>query len=286
MKSARRGLVLFASLGLLAACSGSADEPATADESPPTENLAPLPVAEPPIGRQALLLAVARFASDFAAGRGGLADQRQLDGDRFEVRLRFGCDADGLGTRLWTYDDESRVLRIRIEPEIVTDTPLVSEFSFDALEAAEGFWVQRPWLLDAACPVRPASQDAEPADEESDGEPVEEPAPSAQASAPAPVARPRIGIAQFYTSEDSRALRRNRRAYEATVTLPEGEQLSATGYDLVLSGRLSALPDGRVIACTGDVSAEPPRCIVSVSFDHVALTKPGSDDPLAEWSHG
>lgn len=282
MKSARRGLVLFASLGLLAACSGSADEPASADESSPVEDLAPLPVAEATIDRQALLLAVARAASDFAAGRASLADQRQLDGDRFEVRLRFGCEADGLDTRLWTFDEQSRVLRVRVEPEIVTETPLVSEFTFDTLEAAEGFWIQRPWLLDAACPVRPVSRGDEPADEEA----AEEPPPAAEESAPAPAARPRIGIAQFYTSEDSRALRRNRRAYEATVTLPEGDELGAAGYDLVLSGRLSALPDGRVIACTGEASAEPPRCIVSVRFDHVALTKPGSDDPLAEWSHG
>ena len=84
------------------------------------------------------------------------------------------------------------------------------------------------------------------------------------------------------TDEDSRTLRRETKAYEATIKLSGGEAPSSRGYDLVLSGRLTGLAGGRVISCIGgeDVS---PSCMISARIDHVSLNEPDGGI-LAQWS--
>lgn len=279
-----RTLLLFASVGLLAACQG-ADETPEASRTPSAQVAAPaLPVAEPPLDRSGLLLAVAQAASDFAAGRDDAARQRALDGRLFEVALRFGCSDTGDDTRLWSFDASTRVLRVRVEPELTASSPEVSAFELGDFEAIEGFWIRRPWLLEAACPAAPARAGApgapsSPGSEEGGGA---VPAAEEQRTAPA---IPRIGIAHFYTEEDSRTLRREDRAYQATKKLATDEEPSENGYDLVLSGRLSRMPDGRTIACAGRDPARPPTCIVSVTFDRVSLRR-ADGELVAEWSSG
>ena len=271
MVSLRPWSVLLASAALLAACERS--PPAgTEAESEPTSPTELLPVADPPLDRERLLLAVARAASDFAAGRDDGERQRQLSGRRFEVRLRVGCESDDIATRQWSFDEPNRVLRVRVEPELSASDPAIAALGLEPFEAVEGFWIRRPWLLHAACPE---TAPAAPADEEADGEadaPGERP----------PAAQPHVGIAHFFTEQDSRLRRRDQRAYETTVKLAEGEQPSPTGYDLVLSGRLTQLPGGRVIACAGNGAAAPPRCIVSADFDQVRLARPDGT-MIAEW---
>src|SRR5690606_32843882 len=112
-----------------------------------------LPVAEPPLDRSELLLAVAQAASDFAAGHDDATRQRALDGRLFEVALRFGCSNDGDDARLWSFDAPTRVLRVRVAPELSADSPEVTRLELGDFEAIEGFWVRRPWLLEAACPA-------------------------------------------------------------------------------------------------------------------------------------
>lgn len=271
----RLHLVLLASLGLVGACQQGAKGPDTPEPSAP-ETEVQLTAVDPPLDRQGLALAVARAASDFAAGREGLENQRALDGRRFELALKFGCPGEEGDTRQWSFDERERVLRIRVEPELTQQAEPVSGLGLDHFEAVEGFWIRRPWLLVAACPKEPA--EPEPAEEDAT-------APDAQAAPPEDRAAPRIGIAHFFTEQDSRALRREQRAYQATVKLPEGRDPSSTGYDLVLSGRLDALPDGRTIACSGGSANAPPSCIVSVTFDRITLRHPDGE-LLAEWSKG
>lgn len=262
---------------LLASCNGPADQP----DAPPTQAsvVASLPVAEPPLDREALLLAVGRAASDFAAGRDDVERQRELGGKRFEVRLRVGCPGDAGESPQASFDPTTRVLRIGVKPGISKDTAFVRHLGYPGVEAVEGFWLLRPWLLEVACP-RTIAPPPEPA--EADGSPtVAAPAPALPIAA---AAEAEVGIAQFYTAEDSRLARRDSKAFAVTVKLEPEVQPSATGYDLLLSGRLARLPDGRVIACEGTRDVRP-SCIVSVSFDNVALAVPGGET-LAKWTSG
>jgi hypothetical protein len=282
MLRSRQSLALFAGVCLLSACRGSEEQP-TAVRDGPGDQVPALPVVEPPLDREALLLRVVQAASDFALGRVDQDDQRELDGKRFAVSLRFGCPGDEAEARSWRFDERSRVLRIRIESDISGETPLISAVRSAQTESVEGFWLLRPWMLEPACPAtrspashRSSEEDPQPAPTDRDGTQV--PAPPATPERP----EPRVGIAQFFTADDSRAQRRNDRAYDTTVKLEEGQRPSGTGYDLVLSGRLSALPDGRVIVCVGGAQAAP-SCVVSATLDHVAVASPAGET-LAEWS--
>ena len=264
----------------IALAGGCDRKDAAAPDRPPNESsaLRQLPVAEPPLDREALLLAVVRAASAAATGADRADSDRELAGKRFELRLRFGCPDDPTGddaTRNWSVDEERRVVRIEIKPEIVNDTPLVQEYLGSGFEAAEGFWIRRPWLLQTACL---GTDDAPPA---SDDQGVREaPAPS---TLDEPAAR--VGLVQFFTSDEGRTHRRDSRPYRTTKTLAEQERPSAAGYDLVIRGRLQSLPDGRVISCASSGSRQP-SCIVSARFEEVALERADTGELLAEWPSG
>lgn len=97
---------------------------------------------------------------------------------------------------------------------------------------------------------------------------------------------PRFGIAQFFTSDDPRTRRRDSRPYEANHTLAEGEAISSQGYDLVMSGRLRALPGRGVIHCSARGADSPPECVVSVQFLRVWIEQPDTRQVIAEWGSG
>ena len=246
-----------------------------------------LPVAEPPLDREALLIAAIRAASAHAAGADDGAAQRQLDGKRFEVRIRFGCaggqDAEEL--RGWRFDETSRTLRLRIRNDIFANDPVVARVAGKNFETVEGLWLRRPWLLAAACPRTPEARTAEPAaveQVESESEPAAETATGDEAASQAR----RVGIAQFYTAADPRTGQRRQRPYEATIVLDEGQAPSPQGYDFIISGRLRALPDRRVIACTATSAEAAPACIISVRIDHASIERPDNGERLAEWHDG
>lgn len=247
-------------------------------------------MAEPPLDRAAILAAAARAASAAALGRDDRTAQRELDGDRFEVRIRFGCPGGGstggrdapFGIR---YEPESRTLRLRALPDLTRQEGWIAALGGDSAEAVEGFWMRKPWLLEAGCPVvaseSPAGSEPTP-DEEEQVMPAEDARPAVPE--PKPVETLRVGIAQFFSTNDPRTGRRDRRAYEATRTLKEGEAPSRQGYDLVLSGRLRDLPDGRVIACNAASPHAPPECVVSASFDQVRIERADTGQVLADWA--
>jgi hypothetical protein len=256
-------------------------------------SLPPLPIAEPPMNRSAVLLAVAKAASAVALGRDDAAEQRSLDGKRFEVRIRFGCvgpsgPASAAGPFNVRFDEEKRTLRIRATPDLSQADPRVAALGGEAVEAVEGFWMYRPWLLEAGCPAAPA---APPASSEAKSEgPAPAVATAVEAEEQPRTAAPstagqRVGIAHFFTKTDSRTGRRDSRAYEATKVLPEGRQPSRAGYDLVLSGRLATVPGGKVINCRIQGPNTPPECIVSTEFDRVRIETPGTKEVVAEWSN-
>src|ERR1700741_3492845 len=94
MMKFRRLVALLASAILIASCRASEQEPTSSERSvneSVTAELPAIPVVEPPLDRAALLLAVARAPSATAIGAEDRVSQRELDGKRFEMRIRFGC---------------------------------------------------------------------------------------------------------------------------------------------------------------------------------------------------
>lgn len=283
-------------VGVIASCGPRTEnENGVANSAEPvTENLSSLvPVPEPALDRSGLLAAVAQAASAKAAGTNDAQAQRALDGRQFEVRIRFGCKGpsptlaeDWLG---WSFGNEGKTLRVRAAPTVAADDPLVRKIVGNAeFEAIEGFWIPRPWLLQAVCP---ADQILVPADRPAaDSAPKEEPqeeVPSAEPAPSEPVPKwPRIGLAEFYLQSDSRTGRRDNRAYQAVKTLVEQARVGATGFNLVLSGRLQALPGRKVIQCVAANPESPPECLVSGDFDQVWIENPETKEIIAQWSHG
>lgn len=275
----KRAAAVIPVIGLLAlsSCQPEPVDNAVGNETvSPAPRLPPLPVAEEPMDRAALLEAVAKAASAVGLGQNDAEEQRRLDGKRFEVRIRFGCaitaqPGSTAGPFNVRFNGEDRTLRVRASPDLTLDDPFVAALGGETIEAVEGFWMRRPWLLTDGCPVVPPSPPQSP-----DPQSANEPAAAASRSH-------RVGLGQFFTSADSRTQRRQERAYEATKVLGEGERPSREGYNLVLSGRLRKLSGGRSIHCRILGPNQPPECVISAEFDRVRIETPGSKDVLAEW---
>jgi len=263
---AAAGLLVF-----VASCSRAPDAsspPANAAAPPPANAAAPAPPAPtieipkppPPIDRAALLGAVAQAAEAFATGQAPPPELAKLAGRRFEVRLPFGCHgpapADApLG---YAWEPKARKLTLRATPQTWTDEkPIRALLGSPATEAIEGFWLSRPWIHSADCPAQPV-------------EPAETAAPQT------------VGLAQVFDKGGSRWLRRNGRAYEATRRLEDAQTPPASGYRLVLAGRIVDR-DGATIRCRSDGADQRPVCFVLVEMDHVSLETP-EGDAVADWS--
>lgn len=271
------------SAALLVACRSQQPQVTGAEnqaiDKSPAEHL---PIVEPPFNRARLLLTVVRAASAHSAGIADPGVQRSLDGKQFEIRLRFGCRGPGPGNGDygWSLDPDGRTLRLRAAPTLSLDDDVARSVASNEVEAVEGFWLPRPWLLQPACPtgVPVAASASPPADPETTQE------KSTSSSLPSSSTQQRIGIAQFFTAEDARTRQRMNRPFEAVRQLREGERTGSEGFDLVLSGRLRARGDGRVIFCAGSGIDRPPDCIVSAMIDRVWIERPEDKQVMAEWS--
>ena len=271
--SLRRASAAFLLVAALAACEPRSEpEPgnvaASAEPKQPAIKLPDvIPTPAVALDRAALLAAVAQAASAQAAGLDDRQRQADLAGRRFTLKIRFGCggptDADtALG---WSYDEAEQRLGIRAVPDIDLAAAGVEPSSEGPVEAVEGFWIPQPWLLTDACPARPAAPDGQ----------------AAAAAGP-----PTVGIAHYFTTEDSRVQRRAKRSYEIVrradpaILPPEG------GFNLVLEGRLRPWPEAGVIRCSGAGGAARPVCIVSAEFDRVAFENPATGMTVAQWGDG
>ena len=157
---AGRVAILFCA-ALLASCKPATppEEPTEAAQNDAAERPS-LQVADPALDRERLLMAAIRAASAFGLGADDSSAQRQLDGRRFEMRVRFGCpDVEPKADTPYqsNYDPVERRLTLRAAPDVSSDDPSLVGIADDQVEALEGFWVRRPWLLTAACPVPPTA---------------------------------------------------------------------------------------------------------------------------------
>lgn len=217
---------------------------------------APVPIRDDSLDRQGMILAVLHTMTSAALGRDDAAAQRQLRGRKFSVRIRFGCPGIADPDRSWTYDENKHVLRVKLRSTLTEDSLPKSDLLTKEYQGVVGFALGRPWLLDSGCPVAGFGAVA--------------------------TAEPIIVIAQLFTDADSR-VQRPQRDYELTKQM-EPDQQPTAGLDLLVSGRLTGLADGRPIHCAAQGGA--PACIVSARIDRVAVEDPASKELLGEWGSG
>lgn len=275
---------VLVSLVVLGACqvevadNSQEDVGAPSGTQPPTVQQPALPTVEAPLTRRDLLLATVEAASDHAGGVDDRERQRALDGRPFSFRMRLCGTGESLGRS--SFDAEERVLRVELRPTITAETPAVQPLLRERFEAAEGFWVPQPWMLQAGCPpTAPAPAPAQQAANEAESslQTSEEQAERPVATVPVST----VGLAEFFEPSSDRSQRREGRPYNLTRRL--GENAQPGPVDFVLSGRLSRLPEGKVITCASLQAAGPPTCIVSVRVDMVRL-EDSSGALLAEWT--
>lgn len=291
---------------LLASCrfgeSPAEDAPAPANESS-NVGAGMLPTPQPPLNRERLLLAMVQARSAAAAGTDDREAQSALDGQRFEFRIRLGCtigepDAGATGTRV-TVDPETRQVELFAQPDVSLEQPPVASVAQGGFEAAEGFWIEHPWLLQSACPAAspPAAVPAEQGPEEGQA-PSEQKETDSKASAsppkPVPLEPPAeraasvqqrsVALVQFFEASGSRLERRDGRPYSARDKLPEGAPAPPPGrWELVIVGRLRALQD-RVIHCSLPEPGAIPTCIIAAEFERVAIRNAETGTELARWA--
>lgn len=221
-----------------------------------------VPRPTPPADRAELLLAAFKARSAAATGQDDREEQGALDGRPFSFRIRLGCGLDAGGAERADgsradaeFNAETRRVSLSALPDLNAETPVAAAIAGDAFEAVEGFWIADPWLLAAHCAAAGAS------------------------------AGP-VGIAQFFTADEPRTMRREGRPYQAREQLPEGSAPEAGSWELVLTGRLTKIGDGRVVQCRAENPGAPPACIISVRFDRVEIVNHRTGGQLAQWRAG
>jgi len=224
--------------------------------SPVTPEVSDAPVDI--ILQRADLIRLASAAAD--ASSGGPAVEEMREGERFVIRIPFGCGSlDSADERAFSarYTAEDRTLRISVQPKDWNEIPWVAaELERRKADRAEGFWVPRPWTRSETCPA-------------DQGDPAN-PASS-------------LGIAQVFDSESSRVGQRRGRPLEATVQLDDGADLSK-GLRLILEGRVARWTMGReTVLCHASTAYERPLCLVGAKLDSIAVENASNGQRLADW---
>lgn len=227
-----------------------------------------IPAPVPPLDRAGLIAAAASAADAVASGSALPQSNAALVGRSFILRMPFGCSgemADGqekAGWAGWTFNPKSRALKLVARGSNLADVEWIKQIAGSMeFEAAEGFWLRRPWTRADRCEAKdPALSDA-----------ILDPAAQ------------RVAIAQFHAPQGPRTLRRGDRPYSSTVKLEEGETPSPLGYQLQLEGKLSGFPDGQPVHCSQDNPSVTPRCVIAVEFERVAFLAAGKEEPIVEW---
>lgn len=246
------------------------DKQAVQEQAPVVEvpKIPVIPVPVPPLDRAGLIAAAASAADAVASGSALPQSNAGLVGRSFILRMPFGCGgemadsekkADWAG---WTFNPKSRALRLVAKASNLADAEWIKQITGSMeFDAVEGFWLRRPWTRAEQCDAKdPALSDA-----------ILDPAAQ------------RVAIAQFYSPQGPRTLRRGDRPYSSTVKLEEGETPSPLGYQLQLEGKLSSFPDGQPVHCSQDNPSVAPRCVIAVEFERVAFLAPGKEESIVEW---
>lgn len=275
----RRAAVLSTVAAALFLAQCDRDRPEPIDAEPVATDPAPAAVPEIVVSttltRAALLAAMSRSASAYAAGERAEGPD-PLVGRRFAIRAPFGChgpqptpaEAAGDGLARWSWGPENETIQLSLTPGDWLNTALIAGAVGESeWEAVEGFWIPRPWLSSGDC----SNVRADPL-QSGDG------SPSPQT----------VGLAAVFGKDDSRVGRRNGRAYAFTIRPTGDTPLTAPvgGYRVVLEGRLASFPDGRAIRCRASNPDQRPVCIAAIRLDRVAFTSADGSVLLSEWRPG
>lgn len=259
-------VALVASSVSLAACQRKTEPVPAAPAAPAEPPASPAPV----LSRADLLQAMREAAAAYVDG--GASQMDNLSGRRFLIRQAFGCagvlpeaaeSVDGVAAL--TQADALRSVELHLTPGDWTKSGLIAAAA-PGWEAAEGFWLVRPWQKSEACPVvKPDPLASGP------------PTPSSQT----------MGLAAVFQAGSSRLGRRNGRAYSYELRQKDSRPavIPETGFRLVLEGRLSKFPDGRAIHCRAASPDQRPVCIVAAQLDRVAF-EDGDGATLSDWRAG
>lgn len=257
----RVGIAVAVAL-LVTACSRPV-EPVKAPAPEPLQpviSLPPAPTQPSALTRADLLAGVALAASAHGAGSTYPKAVAELAGRRFTLAMPFGCDgpAEAGAGASYTLGSGGRALKLTAQPEQWTNTDWKQSFAdIGEVEALEGFWLRRPWLLESACPAKfPALPGALPSPET-------------------------VGLVRVFEAEGSRLLRRGDRPYEITRKVDPETPPPAGGFRLVLEGRI-AEAKGQPVRCRSARPDQRPTCLVAVEFDRVAIEDP-QGETLAQW---
>ncbi len=247
--------------------------PAAAPDAAAPAVVQPAPSLPDPrdiVKTRADLIALASQASDaLASGRPLPKAAADLAGQRFELRLPFGCrgpsDADSDSPMRWRYDVEAKALRVHVAPVAWSGAELgVSEDESASDAAAEGFWIPRPWTASETCP--PAQDSA---------------APTGANAVTLPGQT--LAVAQFADGTGQRL--RDGKPYETVVRAAPEEVPGNQGLQLRLRGRIGGTADRSSVSCRQPAGPEQrPICIIAVTLDDVAIDNPQTGKTLATWN--
>lgn len=274
------GLALVAVTGL-SGCHQKSD-PAREETAIPQPGIATPAVQTPAVmplsavGRSDLLAAAAAAADSVAAGNPLSKSNLELTSRIFELRLPFACGDGVLGKwGEWSIDPETRVLRVAFRPQNWGDDPIFARMAAGATyDAAEGFWIERPWTRAEQCPPAP---ELSPAATTAQGKRTAQ-TPMATGSAETSLA-----LVQYFSPDASRTLRRGNRPYTFTAKLAAESEALPQGLRVKLVGRISGFADGQPIHCVVKAPSRPPICAVAVEFTQVILEDGGTGETLTEW---
>lgn len=230
----------------------------------------PLPDPRDIVKTRADLIALASQASDaLASGQPLPKAAADLKGQRFELRLPFGCRGPaGAGSdnqMRWRYDAEAKALRVHVAPVVWSGADLgVPDDGSATGTIAEGFWIPRPWTVSDACSP---SQDSV--------------APTGADAVTLPGQT--LAVAQF---ADGTGLRlHDGKPYETVVRAVPEEVPGNHGLQLRLRGRIGGTADRSPVSCRQPAGPEQrPICIIVVALDNVAIDNPQTGKTLATWS--
>jgi hypothetical protein len=249
-----------------------APKPEKSSAASETPTIDPLSV----VGRSDLLAAAAAAADEVAAGNSLPKSNLQLTNRSFELRLPFACDGGMLGNwGEWRFDPKTRVLRVTFRPQNWGDDAVFNRMAGGApYDAAEGFWIERPWTRAEQCP------------------PVPEPSPVSKTDpgnriAPTPVTSGSVdgslALVQYFSPDAPRTLRRGNRPYTYTAKIAAEGQAPPLGLRIKLVGRIAGFTDGQPIHCVLNTSSKPPICGIAVEFTQVILEDAATGESLTEW---
>jgi hypothetical protein len=227
----------------------------------------PPPLPPPVLGLSDLLSALDAETAAYAAGR-PLTEEDRLAGRRFVIRQAFGCAAPAPsngdrepGVAQWSWGREHKSIELSLTPADWAKAPVMADGD-GAWEAAEGFWLARPWLPSGECPVRRPEVEA----------------------ARAPASPQTAGLAAVFEHDGSRLVRRAGKSFVATIR-DEALLAPPSGYRLVLEGRFTAFPAGRAARCHAPGPDQRPVCIAVAEIDRVAF-EDADGQLINEWRPG